>query len=288
VKIYNCAKNLTVINEADLIDVNIELQKRVINISLMAGEAILEVYKRDINVRYKDDATPLTLADEHAHQIILKELRKINSDIPIVSEEDLVASNIVNAGNCYWLVDPLDGTKEFVSRNGEFTVNIALIQSNYPLLGVIFAPALGTLYYACRGLGAFKRDTHQDNPCSIYVNHKKTQFKIVDSRSHPNNLTNLFLSKIDVAERLAAGSSLKFCMVADGSADIYPRFGLTSHWDTAAAQCILEEAGGSVIDLNGERLCYKPTANKTNPFFIASGVFDHTDLISMAKSFGQH
>ncbi len=255
-----------------------DLLESVADIALMAGESIMNIYNQDFDIRFKEDLSPLTLADQKAHGVITTELQKLDINIVIVSEED-TSEIITNKDICkYWLVDPLDGTKEFIKRNGEFTVNISLIECNQPVLGVVYAPALGLLYKACRGVGAYKHDITSNICHQIHVNNKIDQFKIVGSRSHGNDLMDAFISKIDAVEMIAIGSSLKFCMVADGTADIYPRFGLTSHWDTAAAQCILEEAGGFVFGLDGVCLSYPFVKNKLNPFFVASGISDTVDL----------
>jgi 3'(2'), 5'-bisphosphate nucleotidase len=266
-----------------LIHPTADLLERVAHIALMAGEAILNIYNQDFEVSLKEDLSPLTIADKKAHEVITAELQKLDMNIDIISEEG-TTEIVTNAEvNKYWLVDPLDGTKEFINRNGEFSVNISLIESNQPVLGVIYAPVLGLLYKASSGLGAYKHDIVNNSCRQIHVNNKIDQFKVVGSRSHGNDFIDAFISKIDAIELISIGSSLKFCMVAEGGADIYPRFGPTSHWDTAAAQCILEEAGGSVRDLDGHKLLYPYTQNKLNPFFVASGISNCVDLTQPLK-----
>lgn len=267
-----------------MIKQNLKLLKDVEKIALEAGQIILSLYKQDNTIHFKSDMLPFTEADKKAHEIIVRRLKNLNPKVPIISEEDLKENYYTNELTQYWLIDPLDGTKEFINQNGEFTVNIALINLGFPTLGVVYAPALGITYLASKGHGAFKRQINQNNPNQIYVRKKSQQFKIVTSRSHRDKLTNLFIKKSGFNEVLECGSSLKFCIVAEGLADIYPRFGTTSHWDTAAAQCILEEAGGLVFDINGKRLCYKHSKNKLNPFFIASGIADIKSLISTIQS----
>ncbi len=266
-----------------LIHTTDDLLERVVHIALMAGESILNIYNQDFEVSFKEDLSPLTIADKKSHEVITVELEKLDVNIDIISEEcttEIITDAEVNK---YWLVDPLDGTKEFIKRNGEFTINISLIEFNQLILGVVYAPALGLLYKASSGLGAYKHDIINNTCHRIHIKNKIDQFKIVGSRSHGNDLMNAFISIVDASEVIEIGSSLKFCMVAEGSADIYPRFGPTSHWDTAAAQCILEEAGGSVSDLDGNKLLYPFTQNKLNPFFVASGISDCVDLTQAIK-----
>jgi len=266
-----------------------DLMSSVKEISRAAGAAILEVYNREgsIEVRTKDDHSPLTEADLAAHQIIVSELTKFTPDLPILSEESAnVSWEKRHSWSKYWLVDPLDGTKEFVKRNGEFTVNIALIENHVPVLGVVFVPVKNILYSGGQGIGAFiereglvkkiavasmssdlKNDAKKDKA--------KDTIKIVASRSHRGPELDAWINKVEKAfkkvELLSMGSSLKICLVAEGKADIYPRLALTSEWDTAAAQAILEAAGGILTDTAFKSYRYNHKENILNPFFFAIG-----------------
>jgi 3'(2'), 5'-bisphosphate nucleotidase len=210
-----------------------------------AGQAILEVYESDFAVTHKDDESPLTQADLASHRLILDELARLTPDLPCLSEE---AADIPHATRSswqrYWLIDPLDGTREFVKRNGEFTVNIALVENHRPVLGVIHAPVLGLTYGAARGSGAFRLDGSLRVPIATRPLPAVPTFIV--SRSHKDAALEGLLAKAPRHEAISKGSSLKFCLVADGSADFYPRLGPTSEWDTAAGQCIVEQAGGIV------------------------------------------
>jgi len=223
-----------------------------------AGRAIMEVYSSEFAVEYKSDNSPLTLADKRSSALIEAALLKMYPDIPVISEEgEPVPYETRRGWRRFWLVDPLDGTKEFVKRGGDFTVNIALVDDGRPVIGVIYAPVPDLIYYALKGWGAWKED--HDFPQGMIHTKKKPEgegFTVVHSRSHPSKKLEDFLATVPVKTRLLAGSSLKFCMVAEGTADFYPRLGPTSEWDTAAGQCIVEEAGGSVLDLNGAPLGY--------------------------------
>jgi 3'(2'), 5'-bisphosphate nucleotidase len=234
-----------------------------------AGAAVMAIYRSgDVEVRNKQDDTPLTAADLASHDIILAGLAKM-SPWPILSEESAaIAYDDRKSWRRYWLVDPLDGTKEFLGRTGEFTVNIALIEDGFPVLGVVYAPAIDRLYRAARGCGAFRE---MDGAARIGVSHYESgMLRVVASRSHRGEKLDAFLAGISEHECVSMGSSLKFCLVAEGSADLYPRLGPTMEWDTAAAQCIVEEAGGMVEDLAGNRLQYnKPVL--LNPEFMVSG-----------------
>ena len=206
-----------------------------------------------------------------ANQIIIKDLQSYYPSIPILSEEAVESFNGANPNGQYWLVDPLDGTKEFVKRNDEFTVNIALINKGMPILGVVYAPALDLMYTAIEGGGAFKqyKDTQKQ---SIHINqHPAGPIKIVGSRSHSDDKLTQWLKQYTDYVMLHMGSSLKICLVAEGKADIYPRLGPTSLWDTAAGHIVLKEAGGNLIQLKGTELDYSNTKKLLNPFFIAVG-----------------
>jgi len=229
------------------------------------GSKILDIYD-DFNqsISYKSDNSPLTEADIVSHRLIGSCLKSISS-LPIISEE----SNKLHTTNSkYWLVDPLDGTKEFIKKNGEFTINIALIEDRYPTLGYVYSPIKKTLYVGGFNKSSFKISASNINELSVSL--QSNPVRIVASRSHLNEETQKFISQFKNYELLQAGSSIKLCMIADGSADIYPRLAPTSEWDTAAAQAVVEGAGGSVKDLNGNRLIYQKE-NIINPFFIAKG-----------------
>jgi len=247
----------------------------LIDIARHAGEAILEVYNSDFEVIRKSDGSPLTLADQNANAIIEQGLKALDPQLPIVSEESKRPDAAVrNEWNRYWLVDPLDGTKEFTKRNGEFTVNIALIDSGVPVAGVVHVPVCDTTYFASETEGAFKKIA-DDEPrairCSDYRGGKAV---VVASRSHANPLLTEFFDQLDEYETLGMGSSLKLCLVAEGRADVYPRLGPTSEWDTAAAHCIVNAAGGRVTDMDGATLQYnKPDI--LNPWFVVTGAGDY-------------
>jgi len=240
-----------------------------------AGEKIMTIYGTDFNVESKEDKSPLTEADLAAHHHIVDELVKISS-YPIISEE---SSDISFAERqqweTYWLVDPLDGTKEFVKRNGDFTVNIALIHQHKPVLGVVYVPVNRQSYYAAEGEGAFKQ-TVGEQPQNISVRTELPETLVVaGSRSHVTEDLKKYLDKLPAHDLISIGSSLKFCLVAEGIADLYPRIGLTSEWDTGAAQCVVEQAGGLVTDLQGKKLQYNTKESFLNPFFLVFGNDKH-------------
>ncbi len=248
----------------------------VIALSRRAGEAIVEIYNSDFNVEHKEDRSPLTEADMAAHDILVAGLRALTPGLPVLSEESAEIPFAERAGWCrYWLVDPLDGTREFVKRNGEFTVNVALIDDHRPVLGVIVAPVTGACYYACAGHGAWREDPGQA-PVGISVRALDRAHVIVaGSRSHAGSRLGAFLERLGSHELVSMGSSLKSCLVAEGRADLYPRLGPTSEWDTAAAQCIVEEAGGRVTDTAMRPLRYTTKDSLLNPDFFVSGDRDH-------------
>jgi len=244
----------------------------VINLAKLAGEKILAFYQQDLGFELKQDASPITAADMAAHKAIVNGLKKIMLDVPILSEESAdIAFEERKNWRRYWLIDPLDGTKEFIQKNDEFTVNIALIENHRPILGVVFAPALNSCYFAMQGKGAFKQA--QNNllqPISVHsvIDHP---VRIVASRNHGSDKLQQFLQQVGNYTISNRGSALKFGLIAEGTADIYPRLGPTSEWDTAAAQCIVEAAGGAVLDLKGNPLRYNTKASLLNPEFIAIG-----------------
>ena len=238
-----------------------------------AGEAILEVYRQDLDVELKDDRSPLTAADLAAQKVIAEGLARMEPALPLVFEEaSQVSWEQRRTWARHWLVDPLDGTREFVKRNGEFTVNIALIEGHQPALGVVLAPVTGDLYAAARGIGAWWQAVENGDWERISTRTLRQPAVVAGSRSHGG-------AQEDDLRRLLGGdytlkplgSSLKFCLLARGGADVYLRRGPTSEWDTAAAQCVLEEASGAVLDLHGEPLRYDRGESLLNPEFIAVG-----------------
>lgn len=247
----------------------------LIALAIDAGREIISVYRGDFSARAKSDLTPVTEADEAAERIILEGLAKLDPTTPVISEEAASAGRIPAVGARFFLVDPLDGTKEFISRNGEFTVNIALIEDGAPVLGVVHAPALARIFWGEKGVGAaegaigpggdiFWKDLHV-RACPI------EGLTVVASRSHRDAATDGFLKTVKVKSLCQAGSSLKFCLVAAGEADLYPRFGRTMEWDTAAGHAVLAAAGGKVVTEDGRPLSYgKWERGYDNPGFIAS------------------
>ena len=253
----------------------------IINISVDAGEVILNYYNENVDVIYKDDESPLTKADLASHKIITDSIKKITPDIPILSEEEFIDWKIRKKWKKYWLIDPLDGTKEFIKKNDEFTVNIALIENNRPILGVIYTPALNELFYSIKNFGSYKILTKKKlntlkEAKRISINKKKSnKIKIVASRSHSNPILDKWVNKnFNEFDILQKGSSLKFCLIAEGSADIYPRFGPTSEWDIAAGHIILEEAGGKLKSIDNKEILYNEKENILNPDFFAYSNID--------------
>ena len=246
-----------------------ELLEAVINIAEAAAREILDVYETEFNVDNKEDHSPLTAADMAAHKLICRKLPELTPGIPILSEESAdIPYATRQTWQRYWLVDPLDGTREFIKRNGEFTVNIALIDQHKPVLGVVQVPVKHICYYAAEGVGAYKRELSKT--ISLRVKQTTTGiFKVVGSRSHGSEKQMKFIEQLgNNVELMAIGSSLKFCLVAEGLVDIYPRFGPTSEWDTAAAQCIVEQAGGIVTDTAFKPLRYNTKESLLNPEFL--------------------
>ncbi len=256
---------------------NKKLIMDICNISIRAGYEILKYYNDDIKVTHKDDFSPLTKADLASNNLILNALNDLDITFPILSEESMVEWNKRKNWNKYWLVDPLDGTKEFIKKNGEFTVNIALIENNKPVLGVIFVPAKSLLYFAQKNNGSYKINTNVelgnlDEAKKILVSDQSNITRIIGSRSHSNSIFDDWVfEKYPKAEIVQAGSSLKFCLIAEGKADIYPRFGPTSEWDIAAGHIILNEAGGKIKTLNETHLNYNTKEDILNPQFYAIG-----------------
>ena len=267
---------------------DIKLAAAACEIARNAGKAILEVYAHadtiaGNNIAHKADSSPLTEADLRAHHVIAGALQLLTPHIPIVSEEDEASHAHRNAGGEFWIIDPLDGTKEFIARNGQFTVNIALVRQGAPVFGVVYAPVLDELFWSepdlnsrvesgasviMRALSHIENQTHV-----IRVSTPRLQLgkpvRVLASRNHMNEQTQEFIRALGAHELVQAGSSLKFCRIAQGNADCYPRLGPTCEWDTAAAQAVLEAAGGFVRTLNGERLLYGKS-EVLNPSFVAS------------------
>ncbi len=241
---------------------------------LAAGAEILRIYATEFKVDAKGDASPVTEADRAAEAIILESLKHLAPGIPVVAEEEAAAGRIPDVGGRFFLVDPLDGTKEFISRNGEFTVNIALIEDGEPIQGAVYAPALGKLYWGARGEGAFMAEVKDGEIGPARPIRVRTPpqggIAAVGSRSHGSEETQDYLKAFAVAEFKGAGSSLKFCLVAEGVADIYPRLGPTMEWDTAAGDAVLRAAGGRVETLDRTPLAYGKHGFR-NPYFVAFG-----------------
>ena len=243
----------------------------VCDLARKAGVAILEVYAGHFAVAAKGDASPLTQADLRSHEIIVRGLRSLTPEFPVLSEESAEIPYAERSQwRTYWLVDPLDGTKEFVSRNGEFTVNIAFIENHVPRFGVVYVPVTGTMYWGGASLGAHKSSDAGAKNIRVTVPAPNPP-RVVGSRSHRGELLDAYLHRLGPHELLSMGSSLKFCLVAEGRADLYPRLGPTSEWDTAAAQAVVEGAGGLVCALDGSRLTYNTRAELLNPHFFAYG-----------------
>lgn len=243
----------------------------VFDIARRAGAAILDVYAGHFQVTDKADQSPLTIADLRSHELITEGLRQLDPTIPVLSEEaSSIAFEVRSTWNRYWLVDPLDGTREFVSRNGEFTVNIALIENHEAVAGIVYVPVTDTLYFGTRASGA-SRIVKNGAVERISVRSAHSPLRVVGSRSHRDAEFASLLPRLEPCELVSVGSSIKFCLVAEGKADFYPRFGPTSEWDTAAAQAVLEAAGGAVVTFDGAPLRYNSKASLLNPSFIALG-----------------
>jgi len=258
------------------------LIKDLCRIAFDAGQVIMDVYESEITVAYKDDRSPVTQADARAETLILARLAERAPVIPVISEEAASAGHIPATGREFFLVDPLDGTKEFINRNGEFTVNIALIVDQVPRVGVVYAPALGRLFFSAGPGQAFEQSVPVRAPGGIdaappprplaVAPPAKDGLVVVASRSHRAPETEIYLERFKVKRFVSAGSSLKFCLIAAGEADLYPRHGRTMEWDTAAGHAVLAGAGGGVTREDGTPLLYgKRDAGFANPYFIARG-----------------
>ncbi len=255
-----------------MIRITADLRETVIAIARQAGAAIMEIYAGSFDVAHKDDASPLTAADLAAHRIIVEGLERLTPDLPVLSEESAdIPWATRQHWSSYWLVDPLDGTREFVKRNGEFTVNIALVHQGAPALGVVQAPVGGQVWHAVRGELGYRRDGHRDSGLRARAP-ATAPLRVAASRSHRDARTQAVLDRMGPIEEVALGSSLKFCRIAEGGLDVYPRFGPTSEWDTAAAQCVLHAAGGALLAADtGKPFRYNRRESLLNGDFIALG-----------------
>ena len=268
-KVYGKSIIMDIFNKIKLIDIE--------NIALKAGEAIMEIYKKDFQVEYKDDKSPLTEADTKSNDIICQALEKLYPEIPMLSEENKeVAYEDRKDWEYYWCIDPIDGTKEFIKKNDEFTVNIALMHKDTPVLGVVYAPAIDKMYIAKKGEGSFLNG--EKLPLQTNKN-KKEKLYVVASKSHLSDETQAFIDNLETKEvvQVSKGSSLKLCMVAEGSADVYPRIAPTMEWDTAAADAIVREAGKmtyqynstfNIQNLTSEKPMVYNKENLLNPYFV--------------------
>lgn len=259
-------------------NINLDLKNlchSCVDIAESAGEIIFEIYQGDFDVQSKEDNTPLTTADMAAHYHIVNALQKLTPELPILSEEAAdIPFSVRKSWQTYWLVDPLDGTREFIKGNGEFSVNIALIHQHKSILGVISAPVGKQTYFAFHQHGAYKK-TPTMSPQKISCRKAdRDNLLIAGSRSHHSDKFKLFLSNLGNPNVISMGSSLKSCLVAEGGADIYPRLGLTSEWDTAAAHCIVEEAGGQITTTDMQTLLYNTKESLLNPDFFVFGLSD--------------
>jgi 3'(2'), 5'-bisphosphate nucleotidase len=250
-----------------------DLTQQLLQAVQKAGDSIMDFYDLDrkrLGVKNKSDNSPVTAADLAAHHLLVNELRRLTPGLHVVSEEDepSVRDRLRHAQ--YWLMDPLDGTREFISGSGEFTVNLALIVGHFAVWGCVHAPALGQTYWGAQGAGAFKSENGL--VCALHVrpgDNMNTACRVIASKSHMDTQTVDFIDRLGSTTLVQAGSSLKFCRIAEGAADIYPRLGPTCEWDTAAAQAVLEASGGFVHDMEGQPLRYSKT-EVLNPFFVAS------------------
>lgn len=250
----------------------VTLLESLVPIIYAAGQQVMDIYGTEFAVVAKGDDSPVTLADQRAEALITGELARLTPDIPVVGEEAADCGQLPAVGRCFWLVDPLDGTKEFISRNGEFTVNIALIEHGQPVLGVVLAPALGALYAGGPGLGAWTEQSGQRQAIACRPAPAEG-LRVVASRSHGDAAAlQSFLAGRRVAQHVSAGSSLKLCLVASGQADVYPRLGRTMEWDIAAGHAVLAGAGGTVERLDGGSPLTYGKPGFENPHFAAWGL----------------
>lgn len=261
------------------------LLDQVIEIGQHAGHAIMDIYRQGIEVTHKADDSPLTQADLASHYIISNALLKLTPGQPCLSEEGAAIDFAIRSGwEEYWLIDPLDGTKEFIKRNGEFTVNIALVRQHEPVLGVVHIPVSGESFSGARGLGAMRLSAEgQASPISVRKP-GRGPLVVVGSRSHANPQLQHYLQQLGEYELISMGSSLKFCVLAEGKADFYPRLGPTSEWDTAAAHAVVLAAGGKVVKLDGSPLLYNLKDSLLNPEFLVIAD-DSRDYVSVFRTY---
>jgi 3'(2'), 5'-bisphosphate nucleotidase len=249
-----------------------ELTPPVLELAQRAGAAILDVYRQPVEVVTKADTSPLTIADLRSHEAIVEGLAALTPDVPVLSEESrAVPFSTRRTWGTFWLVDPLDGTKEFLARNDQFTVNIALINGHSPAFGVVYVPAQDLIYWGGAGLGAFRRHANEAAVAIRVCDRAPETLRVVGSRSHASDALTQVLPRLGPFDLVQIGSSLKFCLIAAGEADVYPRFGPTSEWDTAAAQALVEGAGGAVVTREGRPLRYNEQESLLNPHFVAFG-----------------
>ena len=255
-----------------MLNIGLDLLEQVGDIAKRAGQEILKVYETNFDVERKSDSTPVTEADKRSEDIILRSISMgVTDKFPIVSEEAFASNNTPIIGDGpFWLVDPLDGTKEFINRNGEFTVNIALIESGRPVLGVIHSPVSNQTFWGAT-VGAFSQTDDEDEKIISCRDIPMNGLEAIVSRSHRSPEEDQLLSKYKITSETSIGSSIKFCRIAEGKADIYPRFGRTMEWDTAAGHAILNFAGGTITNLDGSPLVYAKPGFE-NPSFLALGV----------------
>jgi len=246
------------------------LVRQLIEIARDAGAAAMTCRRASLGLALKDDASPVTRADLASHAVLVSRLTNLSPKYVVVSEEDPASHELARSSSKFWLIDPLDGTKEFVTRSAEFTVNIALIENGVTVLGVVHAPALKTCYWGGKGLGSFRSRNCEVTSISVSRSMEFSTLRLVASHNHLNQATQAFIERLAPIFSVQVGSSLKFCRIAEGDADIYPRLAPTYEWDTAAAQAVLEGAGGFVVDLNGKALSYGE-GTVLNPPFIALG-----------------
>ena len=263
-----------------------ELLTRVADIARRAAHEILGVYASgEFATSLKSDASPLTAADLRAHRLIVENLTTLTPDLPVLSEESAHTPFAVRAKwGRYWLVDPLDGTREFLDRNGQFTVNIALIEAHVPTLGVVHVPVTDASYQGLPGSGAWRQDAGGGRHEIHVAARCASPVRVVGSRSHAGDSLAAFLRRLGPHALVPVGSALKLCMVAEGAADVYPRLGPTSEWDTAAAHAVVTAAGGIVSRLDGATLEYNTKEDVRNPFFVAYGPTDHDWLTLLAAA----
>ncbi|MEO0881161.1 MAG: 3'(2'),5'-bisphosphate nucleotidase CysQ [Pseudomonadota bacterium] len=248
-------------------------------IAVKAGRIIMDIYETDFDVARKGDASPVTEADQKAETLILAALAEADPDLPVIAEESVDAGNIPEHGHRFALVDPLDGTKEFINKRGEFTVNIAIIEHGRPVMGVVYAPALSRLFVADGVSSAWQAEVDPGGVVPAIADRRPLRIRKADrritaiaSKSHRTPETDAFLQKFEIGDIISAGSSLKFCLIAAGEADLYPRMGRTMEWDTAAGQSVVEAAGGRVLEEEGTPLLYgKSERGYDNPHFIVYG-----------------